>query len=126
VSAALRWRSGLLTKRAERLQSLGRGLKWPDNIWVGVSVESRKYLKRTFQKIVLVMSEGPHAHESLLPNGDADVRVIRADPLQAFTFLNDVEHPLKEENLAAIRTYDIQPLSWSQRDQTAALLNGTA
>jgi protein gp37 len=36
----------VLTKRAERLQSLGRDLKWPDNIWVGVSVESRKYLER--------------------------------------------------------------------------------
>jgi protein gp37 len=36
----------VLTKRAERLQSLGRDLKWPDNIWVGVSVESRSYLGR--------------------------------------------------------------------------------
>ncbi len=36
----------VLTKRAERLQSLCRDLKWPDNIWVGVSVESRKYLER--------------------------------------------------------------------------------
>jgi hypothetical protein len=56
----------------------------------------------------------------------ADVRVIRADPLQAFTFLNDVEHPLKEDNLAAIRAYEIQPLFWSQREQASALLNGAA
>jgi len=36
----------VLTKRAERLQSLGRGLEWPDNVWAGVSVESRDYLQR--------------------------------------------------------------------------------
>ncbi len=53
----------------------------------------------------------------------ADVRVIRADPLQAFTFLNDVEHPVKEDNLAAIRAYDVQPLFWSQRDHAPAILN---
>jgi hypothetical protein len=46
--------------------------------------------------------------------------------LQAFTFLNDVEHPLKEDNLAAIRAYEIQPLFWSQREQASALLNGAA
>jgi len=56
----------------------------------------------------------------------ADVRLIRADALQAFTFLNDVEHPAKEENLAAIRAYDIQPLFWSQRIQASSLLNGAA
>jgi protein gp37 len=36
----------VLTKRAERLQKLGRGLEWPDNVWVGVSVETRRYLER--------------------------------------------------------------------------------
>lgn len=56
----------------------------------------------------------------------ADVRVIRRDPLQAFTFLNDVEHPVKEDNLAAIRAYEIQPLFWSHRDETPAMLNGSA
>ena len=56
----------------------------------------------------------------------ADVRLIRADALQAFTFLNDIEHPPKEDNLAAIRAYDIQPLCWSQRTQAASFLNGVA
>jgi hypothetical protein len=56
----------------------------------------------------------------------ADVRVLRTDPLQAFTFLNDVEHPVKEDNIAAIRAYDIQPLFWSHREETSALLNGAA
>ncbi len=36
----------VLTKRAERLQSLGPDLEWPDNVWAGVSVETRKYLER--------------------------------------------------------------------------------
>ena len=54
----------------------------------------------------------------------ADVRVVRTDPLQAFTFLNDVEHPVKEDNLAAIRAYEIQPLFWSRRQEAVASLNG--
>jgi protein gp37 len=36
----------VLTKRAERLETLGRTLHWPSNVWMGVSVESRKYLYR--------------------------------------------------------------------------------
>lgn len=36
----------ILTKRAERLETLGKRLDWPANVWMGVSVESRKYLYR--------------------------------------------------------------------------------
>jgi len=36
----------VLTKRAERLEALGRSLDWPANVWMGVSVETRKYLSR--------------------------------------------------------------------------------
>lgn len=54
----------------------------------------------------------------------ADVRVIRAEPLQAFTFLNDVEHPPNEDNLAAIRAYDVEPLFWSRRQDSLSVLNG--
>jgi hypothetical protein len=54
----------------------------------------------------------------------ADVRVLRSEKLQAFTFLNDVEHPPNEDNLAAVRAYDIEPLMWSRREEGAALLNG--
>jgi hypothetical protein len=54
----------------------------------------------------------------------ADVRVMRAEPLQAFTFLNDVEHRINEENLSAIRNYDIQPLLWSERQSALSFLNG--
>lgn len=54
----------------------------------------------------------------------ADVRIVRTETLQAFTFLNDVEHRVSEENLAAIHAYEIHPLFWSHREDTLPLLNG--
>ncbi|WP_315759130.1 MULTISPECIES: phage Gp37/Gp68 family protein [unclassified Bradyrhizobium] len=36
----------VLTKRAERLEELSKKLHWPDNVWMGVSVESADYLFR--------------------------------------------------------------------------------
>jgi len=36
----------ILTKRPERLRALAPGLPWPDNVWMGVSVESEDYLWR--------------------------------------------------------------------------------
>jgi hypothetical protein len=54
----------------------------------------------------------------------ADVKAIRAEPLQAFTFLNDVEHPPNEENLGAIRAYEVVPLLWSRRQEALHSLNG--
>lgn len=36
----------ILTKRAERLAELGRLLPWPENVWMGVSVENRDYIQR--------------------------------------------------------------------------------
>jgi len=36
----------VLTKRAERLAELSEHLPWPDNIWMGVSVENVDYLHR--------------------------------------------------------------------------------
>lgn len=35
-----------LTKRAERLEALSPELDWPDNLWMGVSVESQPYADR--------------------------------------------------------------------------------
>jgi len=35
-----------LTKRADRLEHLGRKICWPSNVWMGVSVETRQYLYR--------------------------------------------------------------------------------
>ena len=36
----------VLTKRADRLVELAPKLPWPDNVWMGVSVESEDYLWR--------------------------------------------------------------------------------
>ena len=36
----------VLTKRAERLESLGSKIDWPANVWMGVSVETPEYLYR--------------------------------------------------------------------------------
>lgn len=36
----------VLTKRSERLEELGPRIDWPRNAWMGVSVESEKYLSR--------------------------------------------------------------------------------
>jgi protein gp37 len=36
----------VLTKRADRLAALSQWLKWPDNLWLGVSVESGAYCQR--------------------------------------------------------------------------------
>jgi protein gp37 len=36
----------VLTKRAERLARLSQRLHWPPNVWIGVSVESPRYLWR--------------------------------------------------------------------------------
>lgn len=36
----------VLTKRAERLAVLSEELPWPENIWMGVSVETQEYLRR--------------------------------------------------------------------------------
>jgi len=36
----------ILTKRADRLRQVGRGLAWPPNVWVGVSIENQTYAFR--------------------------------------------------------------------------------
>lgn len=53
-----------------------------------------------------------------------DVRLARTAPLQAFTFLNDVEHTTVADNLSAIRAYDIEPLLWSERQRFLSVFNG--
>ncbi len=36
----------VLTKRADRLEDIAPRLEWPDNVWMGVSVESGDYVSR--------------------------------------------------------------------------------
>ncbi len=53
----------ILTKRADRLMKLGLNLSWPENVWMGVSVENSKYtsriqcLEKTAAKIKFVSLE---------------------------------------------------------------------
>lgn len=53
----------ILTKRAERLVELDPHLRWPSNVWTGVSVENKKYayridvLKKTRAKVKFISLE---------------------------------------------------------------------
>src|SRR5690606_18888617 len=55
----------ILTKRPDRLLTIAEKLKWTSNIWMGVSVESEKYINR-----VLELSQTP-----------AKVKFLSVEPL---------------------------------------------
>jgi Bacteriophage protein gp37 len=55
----------VLTKRPERVVELGRALPWPKNLWMGVSIENRRFTHRA----------------DLLRQIPAAVRFISAEPL---------------------------------------------
>ena len=64
VMAATPWHTyQVLTKRAGRLEELSPQLGWPDNVWMGVSVESQPYahridhLRRTGAKVKFLSVE---------------------------------------------------------------------
>jgi protein gp37 len=57
----------ILTKRAQRLATLARRLKWPENVWMGVSVETERYTWRV----------------DYLRRVPAAVRFVSAEPLLA-------------------------------------------
>lgn len=66
VMAEASWhRFQILTKRQERLEELGPNLTWPENVWMGVSVENRRFVHRA----------------DSLRNVPAAVRFISAEPL---------------------------------------------
>jgi len=46
MERAHRHRFQVLTKRSERLRELAPMLSWPENVWMGVSVESERYISR--------------------------------------------------------------------------------
>ena len=46
MSRASHHRFQVLTKRSERLLELSPNLTWPDNVWMGVTVEAADYLSR--------------------------------------------------------------------------------
>jgi protein gp37 len=55
----------ILTKRAERLAELSEKLEWPENVWMGVSVENADYLHRI-----------DHLRET-----DAKIKFLSVEPL---------------------------------------------
>lgn len=55
----------VLTKRHERLAELAPRLHWPENVWMGVSIENRRFMHRA----------------DYLRQVDAAVRFISAEPL---------------------------------------------
>ena len=55
----------VLTKRPGRVSRLNRKLKWTDNIWMGVSVESERWLDRV----------------DLLTSTDAPIKFLSLEPL---------------------------------------------
>jgi protein gp37 len=55
----------ILTKRPERLLALSDGLAWPPNVWMGVSIENRRFVHRA----------------DLLRQVPATTRFISAEPL---------------------------------------------
>ena len=67
----------ILTKRAERAAKLSADLRWPDNVWMGVSVESKRYVGRIDQ----------------LRKTDAVVKFLSLEPLLG---------PLERLNLSGI------------------------
>lgn len=46
MAQASQHRFQVLTKRSERLREVAEQLPWPSNVWMGVSVESQKYVSR--------------------------------------------------------------------------------
>jgi protein gp37 len=98
----------VLTKRAERLARLARYLPWPENVWMGVSVESRAYAWRV----------------AFLQQVPAALRFVSAEPL-----LEDVAHSFSLDGIGwLIAGGESQPgarpaaLAWFRglRDQCAA------
>jgi protein gp37 len=55
----------ILTKRHERLAEVAGALSWHDNVWIGVSIENRRFIHRA----------------DFLREVDAAVRFISAEPL---------------------------------------------
>jgi hypothetical protein len=54
----------------------------------------------------------------------SDVRAIRTDPLGAYAMINDAERAPNEEQVQALRAYEVEPLLWSRRRDAVPLLNG--
>lgn len=72
----------VLTKRSDRLLELSRHLEWPENVWMGVSVENQKYtfrikdLVRTKAKVKFLSIEPLLGPISRLPLSGIDWVIV--------------------------------------------------
>jgi protein gp37 len=97
----------ILTKRHERLADLASSLPWPSNVWMGVSIENRRWTLRA----------------DYLREVPAAVRFIRAEPL-----LGKLEPD--EDWRAAMKTYpgegrDVRPRLPSRRRVRTGITGST-
>ena len=72
MESAERHRFQVLTKRSRRLAELAPTLPWPENVWMGVSVENQRFTSRVDD----------------LRETDATVRFLSCEPLLGFLDLN--------------------------------------
>ena len=71
----------ILTKRHGRMAELAPGLPWPDNVWMGVSVENQDYAHRVESKLRACRGahlSGRHAEDF------ADLTLASSKPRTAF------------------------------------------
>ncbi|NCO39084.1 MAG: hypothetical protein AUJ96_21550 [Armatimonadetes bacterium CG2_30_66_41] len=51
-----------------------------------------------------------------------DTREVRPPESQAYAFLNDAERPVPSGVIDALRSYEVAPVPWSQRDEVRLAL----
>lgn len=51
-----------------------------------------------------------------------DTREVRSQESRAYAILNDSDRPISDNVLDAMRSYDVQPISWSSRERARAEL----
>ena len=121
----------ILTKRSERLAELAPSLPWPDNIWMGVSVESRSVIKRvndlasTPARIKFLSCEPLLGPLEKLPLRDIDWVIVGGES-------GSGARPMREEWVTSIRDQCVAAdaafffKQWGgvRKDRTGRLLSG--
>lgn len=96
-----RHRYQVLTKRSQRLARLAPQLPWPDNIWMGVSVESQRYAFRIDHLKEVPAAVRFVSAEPLL--GPLDLDLEEVDWLIAGGESGRAARPVEEEWLVGLR-----------------------
>lgn len=91
----------VLTKRAKRLSQLADQLEWPDNIWMGVSVETQRYAFRLDHLRQVPAAVRFVSAEPLL--GPLELNLVGIDWLIAGGESGNNSRPVKESWIQSIR-----------------------